>query len=36
MLPDLRSKKKLLDEWVDEEAREELGRRTWVEKVVGT
>ena len=36
VLPDLRSKKKLLDEWVDEEAREELGRRNWVEKVVGT
>ena len=35
ILPDLDSDKKKLEEWLDEETREELGRRHWVEKVVG-
>jgi V/A-type H+-transporting ATPase subunit D len=33
ILPDLQAKKKALDEWLEEENREELGRRRWVEEV---
>lgn len=35
IIPDLLSKGKVLEEWMDEETREELGRRQWVEEVVG-
>ncbi len=33
ILPDLEGTKKSLEEWIDEEAREELGRRRWIEEV---
>jgi vacuolar-type H+-ATPase subunit D/Vma8 len=33
ILPDLAGKKKVLEEWLEEETREELGRRRWVEGV---
>jgi vacuolar-type H+-ATPase subunit D/Vma8 len=35
ILPDLHAKKKVLEEWLEEETREELGRRHWVEGVAG-
>ncbi len=34
IIPDLEGRKKSLEEWMDEETREELGRRRWVEDVV--
>ncbi len=34
IIPDLEERKKSLEEWIDEETREELGRRRWVEDVV--
>ena len=34
IVPDLEAQKKSLEEWIDEETREELGRRSWVEGVV--
>lgn len=34
ILPDLKKKGKVLEEWMDEETREELGRRHWVEGLV--
>jgi V/A-type H+-transporting ATPase subunit D len=37
ILPDLNKKNKVLEEWMDEEVREELGRRRWVEnEVIGS
>lgn len=33
ILPDLAAKRKVLEEWLEEETREELGRRRWVEEV---
>jgi len=35
IIPDLMAKKKVLEEWMEEETREELGRRHWVEGVAG-
>ncbi len=34
IVPDLEAQKKSLEEWIDEETREELGRRRWIEGVV--
>ncbi len=34
IIPDLEGRKKSLEEWIEEEAREELGRRRWVEDVM--
>ncbi len=34
IIPDLEAKRKSLEEWLDEENREELGRRRWAEGVV--
>jgi V/A-type H+-transporting ATPase subunit D len=36
IVPDLESRKKSLEEWIDEETREELGRRRWVEGVASS
>lgn len=34
IIPDIRKKRKMLEEWVEEERREELGRRQWAERMV--
>ena len=36
IIPDLDSKEKILGEWMDEEIREELGRRLWSQEVSGS
>jgi V/A-type H+-transporting ATPase subunit D len=36
IIPDLDSRQKILDEWMDEEIREELGRRLWSQEVAGS
>jgi V/A-type H+-transporting ATPase subunit D len=36
IIPDLEARSKILGEWMDEETREELGRRLWIDEVVGS